>query len=407
MRVLFLTLGAPYPPDSGVKIRDYNIIKQISRRHTVTLLSLLYTEDEIQPLQQLRQFCRAVDYVVMRPRSISERALQILPHLLERRPLATYPFYYREMAEKIRQHVKDQGADLIQIEHSFLAPYVEAIPRASGCKTILSLHNLGVRQYARMRSLKMPVLEKGIFWVKWLTMLGWEAKYASQFDRSLVVSELEGELLRRANPSLQVAVIENGCDIEFHTPLPESPDGQVLLYVGTLGYPPNVDAVLSFCETTLPLIRQQVPDIKFIVVGHRPPPEVQRLAERGDVMITGSVSDLLPYYRQAKVCIVPLRAGGGTRLKILEAMSLGRPVLTTSIGCEGLKVRDKENLLIADTPAEFAERAVQLLRDAELRRHLTEKARLLVETNYDWAVISQQLLRVYEEVAGQRRAATN
>lgn len=382
-----------------MKIRDYNLIKQISQQHSVALLSLLYSPDEIESVAQLKAHCETVDYVLMRPRSGRENVSHLWSQLVHRRPLATAPFYYQEMAEKIRRAVTTKQVDIVQIEHSFLAPYVSAIPRGVGCKTVLSLHNLGVRQYARMRHLKMNPKEKALFWLKWLAMLGWEAKSAGHFDHIIAVSALEGDLIARANPNLRVAVIPNGCDAQALRPLPESSDGQTLLYVGTLGYPPHVDAVLHFAETTLPLIRQQIPDVRFVVVGHRPPPAVQQLAARGEITMAGSVADVVPFYQQAKVCVVPLRAGGGTRLKILEAMALGRPVVSTTVGSEGLEVKDGEHLMIADAPADFAHRVIQLLRDDELRHRLCQNGRRLVEGRYDWSAISEQLLQVYDQLA--------
>src|SRR5262249_50421747 len=299
----------------------------------------------------------------------------------------------------MRSTVIETNANIVQTEHSFLAPYVGAIPAATQCKTVLSLHNLGVRQYSRMRYLHVDPAEKAALWLKWLTMIGWEIRYASRFDQTITVSSLDRDLLREGNPKLPVAVIPNGCDTGALRPLPDTAGGNGLLYVGTLGYPPNADAVLHFTQAILPLIRRRVPDAKLVVVGHRPPAAVRRLADRGEIVLAGSVGDLLPYYKEAKVSIVPLRAGGGTRLKILEAMALGRPVVSTRIGCEGLEVSDGQHLLVADAPTDFADRVVQLLTDAQLCRRLCQNARALVESVYDWSVICHRLLRLYEELA--------
>jgi glycosyltransferase involved in cell wall biosynthesis len=399
MNIVFVTLGSPYPPDSGVRIRDYQIITRIAAHHSVTLLGLLYSEDEVRTLSHLEQFCDRVDYEVMRPDSVWKGPCRLVGHLKAGRPLATYPFYYDGMAQKIRRAVLETGAKIVQVEHSFLAPYIEAIRANAGCKAVLSLHNLGVRQYGGMRHLNMTAAEKAESWLKWLAMIGWEARYASRFDRTITVSRLERDLLRSGAPRLTVDIIPNGCDTRAVVPLPEATAGNGLLYVGTLGYPPNSDAVLHFTQTILPLIRRRVPDTTLVVVGHRPSPAVRRLADRGDIVLAGTVSDLLPYYREAKVCIVPLRAGGGTRLKILEAMALGRPVVSTQVGCEGLEVSDGEHLLVADAPADFADRVVQLITDAQLRQRLRQNARALVESVYDWSVICHRLLRLYEELA--------
>jgi len=399
MNIIFVTLGSPYPPDSGVRIRDYQIITRIAAHHSVTVLGLFYSQDEVRTVANLQQFCDRVDYEVMRPDSVWKALGRLSDHLKAGRPLATYPFYYESMAQKIRRAVLETGANIVQVEHSFLAPYIEAIRANAGCKAILSLHNLGVRQYDGMRHLNMTAAKKAEFWLKWLSMIGWEARYASLFDRTITVSELERDLLRSGAQGPAVEIIPNGCDTRTLVPLPEATAGNGLLYVGTLGYPPNADAVLHFTQTILPLIRRRVPDIQLVVVGHRPSRAVQRLADRGDIVLAGPVADLLPYYRSAKVCIVPLRAGGGTRLKILEAMALGRPVVSTRVGCEGLEARDAKHLLVADAPADFADRVIQLLTDARLRQLLCQNARALVESAYDWSVICQRLLLLYEELA--------
>ncbi len=399
MNIVFLTLGFPYPPDIGVRIRDYQIITRIAAHHSVTLLSLLYSEDEIRFMPHLEQFCENVDYVLMRSRLLGKGLARLASHLRAGRPLATYPFYYEEMAQKMRRTVIETNANIVQTEHSFLAPYVGVIPPATQCKTVLSLHNLGVRQYGRMRYLHVDPAEKAALWLKWLTMIGWEARYASRFDQTIAVSRLDRDLLREGNPKLRVAVIPNGCDTCALRPLPDTAGGNGLLYIGTLGYPPNADAVLHFTQTILPLIRRRVPDAQLAVVGHRPPLAVRGLAERGEIVLAGTVDDLLPYYREAKVCVAPLRAGSGTRLKILEAMALGRPVVSTGVGCEGLEVVDGVHLLVADEPVDFADRVVQLLTDPQLRYRLCQNARALVESAYDWSAICQRLLQLYEELA--------
>src|SRR5262245_33267827 len=275
MKIVFVTLGSPYPPDSGVRIRDYQIISRIAAHHSVTLLSLLYSQDEVRTLPNLQQFCDRVDYELMRPDSIWKGFARLADHLKAGRPLATYPFYYEGMAQKIRRAVLKTGAKIVQVEHSFLAPYIEAIRDNVGCKAVLSLHNLGARQYRRMRHLNMTAAEKAEFWLKWLSMVGWEARYANRFDRTITVSRLERDLLRSRAPRMAVDVIPNGCDTTALLQLPQVTAGNALLYVGTLGYPPNADAVLHFTQAILPLIRRRVPDAQLVVVGHRPPAAVR------------------------------------------------------------------------------------------------------------------------------------
>jgi glycosyltransferase involved in cell wall biosynthesis len=172
------------------------------------------------------------------------------------------------------------------------------------------------------------------------------------------------------------------------------------MFIGNMGYPPCVDAVLYFCKEIFPLIRRRISAAELWIVGRDPRPEVLQLDGDG-VHVTGQVEDVIPYYRQSAACVVPLRAGGGTRLKILEAMALGRPVVSTTIGCEGLDVVDGEHLLIADNPAQFAEKTVRLLTDRQLYQHISTRGRELVETCYDWDKIAGRLMGVYTEMLAQ------
>ncbi|HWP92365.1 MAG TPA: glycosyltransferase family 4 protein [Thermodesulfobacteriota bacterium] len=399
MKILFVTLGLPYPPDCGARIHDYNLIKNISGHHSVFLLSLITEEKQVRQVDHLRKLCHYLDFVLANSLSVKEHLFSIAHTILNGRPLATHPFIYDEMMNKISKVIGKYDPDIVQIEHSFLAPYVEAIPTDSRCKKILSFHNLAFNQYKRMFFLKTPIKEKFLFLVKWMLMHGWEARYAQMFDHCLVVSPIEKEALGSANPNVPISIVDNGVDTTLYQPLGEGPQENTLIFVGVMGYPPNIDAVLYFCNSIMPLIQNRIPDLKLVVVGHEPAPEIRELAERGNVTVTGYVENVIPYYQQSQVTIVPLRGGGGTRLKILESMALGRPIVSTTLGCEGLNVTDGENIMISDSPREFSERVIQLLTDKGLRERIARNARRLVETHYDWAVISRKLMKVYENIS--------
>ncbi len=398
MNILLVTYGSPYPPNSGAAIRDYNLIRYISRTHNIFLLSLLYFP-RAPGWERLKDYCEVVDLFEMPPHSLREQVGGALRCLLTGRPIATNVMFYREVAEKIRKLVTARHVDIVQIEQSLLAPYIEALPPGGNWKTILSFHNLGFVQFQRYLRMQIGPKERLISTLKWLIFASrWEARYAERFDHCVVVSTAEHELLKTANPRLRVSLVENGIDTQLCQPLEEASSGNVLLFVGSLMYPPNVDAVLFFCDSILPRIRQEVPDAKLLVVGHHAPSRIQTLAARHDVTVAGQVPDMKPYYQQARLSVVPLRAGGGTRIKILEAMACGRPVVSTSLGCEGIHAIDEEHLLIADTPAEFAARVVEALKNRELRERLSRNARKLVESRYDWSLMAQRLLRVYSEL---------
>lgn len=396
MRILFITLGVPYPPDSGPRIRDYHLIRAVAADHAVLVLSLDSSPDD-RAVLELRKWCEVVEVVPDTPRSVSEHLASVARGLLAGRPLAMHPFYRPEMAAAIRRILRQRAVDVVQIEHSFLAGYVMDVPQNLRCRTVLSFHNLGVRQYRRMLHTRLSLLGRIQFGMKWIAMLGWEPHFARRFDHSIMVSELERKLLHERDATLAVTVIENGVDTGVRRPIEATRGRHALLFVGTLGYPPNADAVIYFVESILPLVRREVPDVTFTVVGGPVPPRVRRLSDGERVRIVGRVPEVVPYYAASDVSVVPLRAGGGTRLKILESMALGRPVVSTSLGCEGLQVVDGEHLLIADDPQTFACKVVELLQAPPLRERIARQARARAE-EVDWKNIGRKLTDLYEEL---------
>ncbi|HEX7589327.1 MAG TPA: glycosyltransferase family 4 protein [Anaerolineae bacterium] len=401
MNILYVTYGLPYPPVSGARIRDLHLIQQLSQRHKIHLFSLLEDPTEAAYAAQLAAYCASVEMFPLDHQSLPDRIAVLKEHIVARRPLATFPFMNRAMMALIREVAVANSVDAIQVEHSFLAPYVEALsPGFRGVK-VLSLHNLADRQYQRIAQLPLGLTRRFSFWLKARLMSQWEAVYASHFDCVITVSETDRRQLASANPKLHLAIIENGVDTRQCQPLPEAAENG-LLFAGTMGYAPNVDAMLWFCNEILPRIQEAVPDFKVWIVGRSPSRAVQKLGKRQNVIVTGQVPDLAPYYRQANVVIVPLRAGGGTRLKILEAMAYGRPVVSTTVGCEGLAVCDGETILIADSAAAFAARVITLLRDKAGRERIARAARHLVEGRYDWSIIGGELLTLYESLATRR-----
>jgi len=383
MRILVITDTIPYPTVSGDRIRVHSLLRRVAGEHQVWLAALLEKPDEVDGVSSMEEFCSGVEVVPVRRRHPLEHLPGLLHYALRGRPLELRFEYSKELADKIRHLVSTVGFDIVQIEHSFMALYLETIPPEAQCKRILVFHKI-----TRMRAL-----------IHSLMMRRWEPRYAERFDRCIAVSEVDRQLLLAANQRLQVDVIPNGVDTQVYQPLSQGSAPPSLLFIGKMSYPPCTDAALYFCREILPRIRRAIDDVEMWIVGREPPPEVMRLQGDG-VHITGWVDDVVPYYGRAAVCVVPLRAGGGTRLKILEAMALGRAVVSTTVGCEGLDVIDGEHLLIADSPEQFAEKTVRLLTDGALYQRIATKARQLVVTRYDWDAIARQLMQVYAEMVG-------
>jgi glycosyltransferase involved in cell wall biosynthesis len=288
--------------------------------------------------------------------------------------------------------------DVVDIVDSHMGLYLEALPPELRRRSVLTFIDVVSRKYDRIARVEPKRLRKWRSWIYSRMMRSWEPSYAGRFARCIAVSESDRHLLLSSNPHLQVDVVPNGIDTTEFQPLPYTKAKPALLFVGNMGYRPNIDAMVFFCSEVYPYLEGQTPGLELWITGLHPPQEVQALARDG-VHVTGTVDDVRPFYERSTVCIVPLRAGGGTRLKILEAMALGRPVVSTSIGCEGLEVVDGQHLFIADTAEAFADRTLRLLSDSELRQRIIEQARELAVAHYDWDVITRHLMQTYTAAA--------
>jgi len=397
MRILFITDYLPYPLISGDRIRVYNLIRRIARQHEVSLVGFLQTPDEIVGVSHMQEFCYRVETVNLRRRHKLARVPGLLRYVLAGIPF-DFEFLRSEvLADRIRHLASSAGFDIVQIEQTRMALYLEALPTDTDYKHILVFHNVAAYQYDRISRIALTPTKRMRAWLHGRMLRRWEPRYAERFDRCITVSEVDRSLLMSANPHLQVDVVPNGVDTQIYQPLPLEGVQPALLLIGNMSYAPCADGAIWFCNQILPHIRRELSEVEVWIVGISPPPEVVRLSGDG-VHVTGRVEDVVSCYRQSTVSVVPLRAGGGTRLKILEAMALGRPVVSTSIGCEGLDVVDGKHLLIADDPERFAEKTVRLLKDRALYQRIVADARQLAVTRYDWDVIAGQLLDVYSEM---------
>lgn len=399
MRILLITDMLPYPPISGTELRTYNLLRHLSQNHDVWLISLVGDQEEAAEAAHLADFCQRVETILHPSLGALERPADFFRYMLAGKPPDLRLLYSEEMIERIQAFITEVDFDIIQIQNSYMGLYLEAIPQELHDRVVLEFIDIVHSKYDRIYRLEPKTSRKVRLWLHSKTMKHWEPFVASEFVYNIMMSKEDEALLLADNPSARTAVVPNGVDAQAYRPLPFNNPTPSLIYVGNMDYQPNVDAVLFFCEEVLPLIRDQVPDVELWIVGLNPRQVVRELDGDG-IHVTGRVDDVRDYYGQSTVCVVPLRAGGGTRLKIVEAMALGRPVVSTSIGCEGLTVTDEEDILIADEPEAFAEKTIRLLNDESLRQTITKNARQLVLETYDWDVITAKLLEVYTDITG-------
>ena len=397
MKILFVTSGFPFPPRSGARLRDFHFLKQLAAQHQLTCVCLM---------ERGEQANHALDALGIRmyafaPAETRRAKLRnAAKHFAARFPLATLDYFDTRIFECVRALTAKQNFEIVQIEHSFLTPYLDALPKSLHTRALIDLHNVGARQYASLARLPQAPLARTVARAKAFLMRNWESAAAARFARVLVTSPAEAQWLAARIPQNRIRVVENGVDTETHLPRAANRDAHTLLFTGTMGYLPNADAMEWFCREIFPRIQRALPDAQLEIVGHHPNARVQALANVRGVHVRGQVPDVESFYRAARLVVVPLRAGGGTRLKILEAMAYGRAVVSTSIGAEGLNVRDGEDIVLADTADAFAARVIALWREDAERERIARSARELVEAQYAWNHIGAKLLSIYGELAG-------
>jgi len=403
VRVLWLGHNLAFPPVRGVLQRNYNLLREVAKRSEVHVLA--FDQPKTRPpgvtpedcVRALREFCASVTWVPLsRQLDGTDRYVLALRGLMSRDPIDMLWLHSREMAEKLRKAIEDSEFDVIHFDTLGLAPYKSVVTTA---KTVLNHHNVESSMMSRRASKERNRLTSLYFKLEARKVREAEKRWCPQFGTNLVVSAEEELELKKWAPDANTAVVPNGVDTEYFTPCPD-PAGRRLLFCGGLDWYPNRDAMVFFFNAIWPLLASQVPDVEIYVVGRGPPKWLQRLGERDRrVHVTGFVEDVRPYFKKAAAYVCPIREGGGTRLKVLDALAMGVPLIGTSFACSGLGLSDGKHVLLAETPGEFVCKIRQVFDDSELRYRLAAAGREIVERMYSWHAIGQTLFGTYESVA--------
>jgi sugar transferase (PEP-CTERM/EpsH1 system associated) len=395
MRLLWIKSDVLLPLDTGGKLRTWHLLRNIAARHEVTYLGCAAPDHPAEHIAGMREVARNV-HVVARsnPAKGSWRFyVDAAFHLADPLPYAIGRYRSRAFRRRLDQLLRAEQFDLVVCD--FLVPAVN-LPRRLPCPSVLFTHNVEAEIWRRHAETKTGRLSRFLYGAQHQRMLRFEARTLARFDGVLAVSDADRATFARLYPGAvkaPVHVIPTGVDTEFFAPAPSSAASRSLVFTGSMDWLPNEDAMLFFCAEVLPLIRREEPGVTLTIVGRTPTPAVARLAQQHGVVVTGRVDDVRPHMANAAVYVVPLRIGGGTRLKIFEAMSMGKAVVSTSIGAEGLPVTDGAHLALADEPRTFADTVVRLLRDVEQRRSLETAARALVVERYNWTAAAGELER--------------
>ncbi len=300
------------------------------------------------------------------------------------------------MRRKLSDLIRQDKFDIVLCD--FIAP-VGVVPWGAPLPKVIFTHNVEAMIWKRHYEVAENALWRAISWWEWRKMEAAETKYLRLADRVLTVSETDRDTFTPFLPGKTITVIPTGVDIEYFQPmsLQESPES--LVFTGSMDWLPNEDGILYFVDEVLPLLKLRYPEVSLNVVGRNPSRKLQALADKEQALrLTGWVDDIRPHLARGAICIVPLRIGGGTRLKIFEAMAMGKATVSTSVGAEGLPVQNGTNILLADTPTDFADAISRLFDDIPLRQRLGEAARTLVNENYSWRKIAESFSNSLAEV---------
>jgi len=406
MRILWVKAGKLLPVDTGGRIRSFNILRHLAARNDVTLWSYYFgARDPAYEEALRRELPGAVATYAGRGRGEpgTGTITQVLDYargLPSAVPFAVSKFTSAEVRAGIAQFLRERRPDVTICD--FLAASL-TMPRAAGVPTLLFQHNVESALWARQAKHEANLLKRAAFAVEAVKMRRYEISALRRFDRVIAVSEHDRRLMTAMAPQCPVDVVPTGVDVgSYGEAAGREPSGPIVLFLGSMDWEANMDGVKYFCREVWPRVRAAVPDARFRIVGRNPDPLVTRLAS-ASVEVTGGVPSVIPHLAAAAVMVVPLRIGGGTRLKIYEAMAAGRAIVSTSVGAEGLEVHDGQDIMIADTTADFAAAVVSVLESPDLRRRLSAAASTTA-ARHDWSVITSRFEAVLAKAVEPKSA---
>jgi glycosyltransferase involved in cell wall biosynthesis len=393
MKILFVTLLLPQPyADHASAFTVYKVIRQLSQRHDISLISFVLSEKEKKSARHVQKFCRRVETVLL-PQNIL-RKLWLRANLLTLTPMAVSSGYCKEMRDKIRAMLKEDKFDVVELEYTPMGQYVSDI---EGTAVVLAIQDVMFAVADRFVK-SLPNTRKKLEWlIEAHLCRRYEPRLMSRFDRIITVSQKSKSQLLQRNSDLNISVVPPGVDVSTTPKIHHPGKGRNLIFMGAMWRPHNIDAVLYFYQSIFELIRKQMPDVTFYVVGGSPSKEIASLTSDPAVRVTGYVEDISPYYMKCDVSIVPMRIAGGIMCKVLDAMAAGLPVVTTSQGNEGIGAKPGEEIIVADEPEEFAQHTLDLLQNGHRRKAISQKGLKFVWQNFDWEHIITRLENIYQD----------
>ena len=402
MKLLWLNAGLLLPLDKGGKLRTWHIMRHLAARHDITYLAFSDPAETPSEREGMREVCSRLETI---PRTDPGKgSWRFYAHagryVINPVPYAIAKYRSDAYRARVEQLLATERFDAIVCD--FLPPVVN-LPERLPCPSILFTHNVEAEIWRRHVETAANPIVRRLLGQQWTRMRQFEGRALARFDLVLAVSEADRQTFERLYPAAlrtPVHVVQTGVDTAYFKPSASAAKRAHLVFTGSMDWLPNEDGMIYFCRDILPRIRQAEPEATLSIIGRAPTPAVRKLADDDGVEVTGRVDDVRPHVARGAVYVVPLRIGGGTRLKIFEAMSMAKAVVSTTVGAEGLPVTHGQNIVIADEPDRFAASVIRLIRDRDARRAIEDAARRLVVERYDWSAVAQDFEEALLRTAG-------
>jgi glycosyltransferase involved in cell wall biosynthesis len=388
MRILWAKMGGLWPPTSGGRTRSLQIITELARRHEVTVVTTHGDDDDPEGLAgQLSGCKRVISFAYQVPkRGSAAFPMTVARSWLSRDPVDLWKWRVPDVRDSVADLMASGAIDVCVADFLFA---VNNVPLGGPVPTVLFEHNVEYLIWKRLHDLETVPWKKALLAVEWRKLRAREGEACRNVDLTIAVSEHDRDRLAALAPHADITWIPTGVDINYFNPAMNHERPAHAVFSGSMDWHPNEDAVTYYINEILPLVRAAVPDASFTIVGRNPTEQVRQAAAAAGAEVTGTMDDIRPAIADAAVCVVPLRAGSGTRLKIFEALAMGKAVVSTTVGAEGLSITPGVHYVAADGAREFADAVIALLKDPERRNRIAAAGRDLVESRYSWAQVAR------------------
>ena len=382
----------------GGMIRFVKFVKFLKQRHSVFIVSL----DERNQWRQAPELLEGIEMQIVE-RPVYSTIRKVINKIVRIKPSFVVNCYSKKMAETINEIIVSKSIDLVHVEFTYMGEYIHDIKKKS-IATVLVDQELNFRRITRELQSKGSLLRLPGLLLEYVKQKKYETAICSHFNKIFAITEEEKAVLLDSNKALDIDIYPNVVDSEHFSPestaaVSEDPVGMV--FIGNYHHKPNEAGMLWFYDNVYPLIKQAVPDAGMNIVGANPTPRIKELAKNEEITVTGFVDDIRPYLKKSAVFINPIITGGGMRGKVIEAMASCRAVVSTSMGAEGIEASHGANMMIADTPGEFANAVVDIMHDEELKHLLARNAQALVKEKYDERVVFTRMEKKYTDLVKQ------